>query len=62
MTDLENLTCDRCQVGDDTVTLHRQRTHYYDDASNWVTLCSDCRTDNDEYWDEMWADYYRGGI
>ena len=36
----------------------RQNTQYVDDAQNWVTLCDKCMELNNEYWKDMWADYY----
>lgn len=36
----------------------RQRTCYANDQSNWVCLCEECATENDEYWKSMWDDYY----
>jgi hypothetical protein len=44
--------CQRCRrLGAET---YRQRTHYVDDSQNIVTLCPDCRRENDEHWDVMW--------
>lgn len=37
----------------------RQRTAYVDDELNWIFLCNDCMKYNQEYWNEMWNDYYR---
>ena len=39
-------------------TRQKQNTAYVDRERNWVTLCPDCMKGNDEYWAEMWADYY----
>lgn len=50
--------CDCC--GAIVATRARQRTAYVDDARNWVTLCKRCHKENDAYWDDMWAEYYRG--
>jgi hypothetical protein len=36
----------------------RQNTAYVDDERNWKVLCDKCQEDNDEYWNEMWKDYY----
>lgn len=36
----------------------RQNTRYVDDERNWVTLCPKCMKDNEEYWQDMWDDYY----
>jgi len=40
------------------VTTERQRTHYEDDSLNWFTGCKACKEENDDYWDDMWAEYY----
>lgn len=36
----------------------RQNTQYVDDERNYVHLCDECMIQNEEYWAEMWADYY----
>lgn len=36
----------------------RQNTAYVDDFKNYFRGCEDCREQNDEYWAEMWNDYY----
>ncbi len=51
-----NLECEEC--GTCNARKNRQRTYYPDDASNWTTLCPSCQEINDEYWDDMWAEYY----
>lgn len=38
-------------------TRYRQNTQYHNDEDNFVTMCSECRKENDEYWAEMWRDY-----
>lgn len=50
--------CTRC--GHTGAVRYHQNTRYVEEESNWVTLCPDCRKENDEYWNDMWADYYRG--
>ena len=52
-------TCEKCQIVNNTVWTHRQRTLFHDEGSNWVTLCYPCKVENDAYWDDMWADYNR---
>ena len=50
------LECDRCgQLG---ATRRRQNTAYNDDSMNWNTLCEDCQKNVDEYWADMWDEYY----
>jgi len=42
----------------------RQLTAYVDDESNYSTLCDECQDETDEYWKDMWNEYYsmvRGG-
>ena len=41
-------------------TKHRQNTAYHDDKRNWVFLCPRCSEANNEYWAEMWREYWRG--
>ena len=36
----------------------RQRTAYYDDELNWVFMCDECMKYNNEYWNDMWNEYY----
>lgn len=43
-----------------TASLQRQNTAYHDDERNWVTLCPECMKACDEYWAEMWEEYYNG--
>jgi len=40
--------------------LRRQNTQYVDDKINFVFLCDECMKANDEHWNGMWSDYYRG--
>ena len=39
---------------------YKQNTNYVDEDRNWVTLCPNCRAENDEFWEEQWAEYYSG--
>lgn len=36
----------------------RQNTAYQDNKSNYCCLCNQHADENDEYWDEMWKEYY----
>lgn len=36
----------------------RQLTQYADDHLNWDCLCCDHQDEVDEYWIDMWSDYY----
>ena len=37
-----------------------QNTAYCDEDSNYLTLCKDCQQEADNYYDELWTDYYNG--
>jgi hypothetical protein len=50
--------CERC--GKEDSEKYRQNTFYENEDDNWVTLCEYCRKENDEYWEEMWREYYSG--
>ena len=52
----------RCHWGSAALHRRRQRTQYVDDDHNWVYMCEPCLIENAEYWDEMWADYYRSQL
>lgn len=52
--------CQGCGKEDETVVRRRQSTAYAKDEMNWATLCPECHEINDEYWKDMWNDYYRG--
>ena len=57
-----NLKCDGYGVRCESMkaTRRRQNTKYVEEESNWNTLCEDCQIKVDEYWADMWADYYSG--
>jgi hypothetical protein len=38
----------------------RQMTAYAREECNWDVLCDDCQAYRDEYWSEMWKDYWGG--
>ena len=48
--------CKRC--GSSNATTSRQMTKYADDNDNFVTLCPTCQEEADEYWKDMWIEYY----
>ncbi len=52
-----SLKCEHC--GAMTASRNRQRTAYENDESNFATLCPTCQREADEYWSEMWNEYYR---
>lgn len=49
--------CDRCGTVWGVQHL-RMNTMYHHDPSNWTDQCPSCMKDTDEYWRDMWADYY----
>ena len=54
------LECFFCGVESDEVVVYHQRTQYVDIEDNYVAACPVCREQNDDYWDDMWAEYYSG--
>ena len=38
-------TCEHC--GSDGALRYRQSTKYADESRNWITLCGECRVEND---------------
>jgi hypothetical protein len=48
-----------CQIcGKEGAERYRQHTFYANEESNWVTLCEECKKENNEYWAERWSEYY----
>ena len=41
-------------------TKKRQMTQYHDDEDNYAILCDACQSEANEYWQELWDEYYRG--
>lgn len=52
-----NLICAMC--GATNASHNRQRSNYHD-SDNMVTLCPSCQQETDEYYDELWNEYYSG--
>lgn len=50
--------CQRCGIWN--ARPYRQDTMYENEYQNWVTLCPDCRKENDEHWKERWREYHSG--
>lgn len=48
--------CDCCEG--EGATRYRQNTQYIEEERNWVTLCPECRKENDEHWADMWSDFW----
>ena len=40
------------------VKTERRMTRYVDDVDNWLTACKECQKRDDEYWADMWEQYY----
>ena len=57
----EPLECMMCGSTKD-VEHYRQNTKYVDEDLNWVNYCPKCRKINDQYWYDMWSEYYSGCI
>jgi hypothetical protein len=36
----------------------RQNTKYVNEEENWKVLCPACQKANEEYWRDMWFEYY----
>ena len=54
------LICQRCEKTGNDVMRRPQNTAYVDEESNWAVLCAECQEEADEYWNDMWAEYYSG--
>ena len=39
---------------------YRQNTKYVNEDANYKVMCPKCREANDEYWADMWSDYWSG--
>lgn len=50
--------CPCCEKWFRRVRTLRQATQYIDDDQNWFTGCKKCDEQNDEYWADMWEQYY----
>jgi len=55
----EKLICDFCASKEDVINYH-QNTLYTDKERNYVNLCPKCKIGNDEYWEDMWTEFYGG--
>jgi hypothetical protein len=56
---MADLVCNFCGTTSEVINYH-QRTFYVNDSDNWVNACPDCKMMNDDYWDDMWNEYYSG--
>jgi len=50
-------SCQNCDRKD--AIRQRQKTNYVCEEDNWVVLCPECMKENNEYWEDAWAEYYR---
>ena len=50
--------CPCCDKWFRRVRTERRLTRYVDEADNWLTCCRECRDRDDEYWSDMWEQYY----
>lgn len=57
-----NMICHKCEQEDPTTIRRRQNTAYVHEESNWITVCDTCFEDVEEYWKEMWEQYYGGRL
>jgi hypothetical protein len=56
------MICPKCEQEDESVTRRRMNTQYVDEESNYITVCGDCYAEIEEYWAEMWEQYYEGRL
>lgn len=47
--------CDSMKAG-----RYAQNTRYVNDELNFMVLCDRCQEESNEYWAEMWSDYWSG--
>jgi len=43
-----------------SVRRSRRSTAYCDDRLNFIVCCDDCYEREEDYWADMWSDYYSG--
>ena len=56
----EGTKCQLCGKEGKDVERRRQLTAYPEDEFNWATLCAVCQEETDDYWIELWNEYYAG--
>ena len=52
------MRCNKCERDKPDVRNRRQASAYPNDESNFAPLCDECQKEADEYWKEMWNEYY----
>ncbi len=52
------MMCNHCERDKPDVHKRRQGSAYPNDESNFAIICDDCQKESDEYWKEMWNEYY----
>ncbi len=55
---MDKKLCARCGRNMKSTITYRQNTHYPEESANYVTLCRTCKKYNDQYWKEMWQEYW----
>jgi len=50
--------CLSCGEIKNTIKMRRKNTQYVDKDSNYIESCIECFNDEQEYWAEMWREYY----
>jgi hypothetical protein len=53
-------TCPYCEKFTRQLAFRRRGCAYADERSNWLLSCLACWEDDNDYWHDMWADYYSG--
>lgn len=54
--------CPCCLRWSLTVKRRHRCTAYHDDELNYLRACADCQRQDDEYFQELWQDYYAGRL
>jgi hypothetical protein len=49
--------CCRCTCRG--ATRQRMSTAYVNDESNYTVQCDECMVETEDYWADMWSEYYR---
>lgn len=50
--------CGYCREEKNSVKMRRQNTLYEEEDANYIESCKECFEEKEEYWADMWADYY----
>lgn len=52
--------CPACRRFKTTIEKRQRNTQYVNEESNWLTACADCQHEDDEYFRDLWSQYYSG--